>query len=408
MLSKHDPANRCTQRPGFPQKEILVKCCLVFSLFVATLGAAQAQTLVDEASKDSPVAYVYVARPTHIDTFAAASDGKLTAVGTPISGSISGMSVNKKYLFGFSAPGATRAINAYKIASDGAVALSTITQLPTDDNCPTGPLQIEYTGKTLYLLVEDCYNTGEQSVESFEIESEGALKYLGTSGLSGYESLSVPQPTILGNNKFAFNTGCYTDSSGDYPSPFFSTYTLKSDGLMVTNSASFAGPPAYSGDGTACPELLAGDTTDHVVMAGQDFNYNTGYFDGPVFLATYTADSHGNLTTKSTAKNMATVSSELYEVTALSIDPTSKLLAVGDLGFELFHWNGGEPATKYTGVLLKGHGIVQLCWDTAHHLYVLTEDGYVYVYTVTATSIHEAPGSPYLIAEASGLIVLSE
>jgi hypothetical protein len=220
--------------------------------------------------------------------------------------------------------------------------------------------------------------------------------------------LSIPQPTILGNNKFGYNTGCYTDSSGDYPSPFFSTYTLKSDGLMVTNSASFAGPPAYSGDGTACPELLAGDTSDHVVMAGQDFNYNSGYFDGPVFLATYTADSHGNLTTKSTAKNMATVSPELYEVRSLSIDPTSKLLAVGDSGFQLFHWNGGEQATNYTGVLLKGTGISQFCWDTAHHLYVLTTTGYLYVYTVSATSIHEATGSPYLIAEASGLIVLSE
>jgi hypothetical protein len=299
-------------------------------------------------------------------------------------------------------------INAYKIASDGAVAFSTQTVLSTADRCLNGLLQIDYTGKTLYLLTEDCYNTGEQSVESFEIESEGALKYLGTSGLSGYYGDSIPQPTILGNNKFAYNAGCYTAPLEGIPSPFFSTYTLKSDGLMVTNSASFARPPAYSGDGTACPELMAGDTTDHLVMAGQDFNYNSGNFDGPVFLATYTADSDGNLTTKSTGKNMATVSPELYEVLALSIDPTSKLLAVGDHGFQLFHWNGGEQATHYTGVLLKDNVIDQFCWDTAHHLYVLTYTGSIYVYTVTATSITEAPGSPYSIPEASEMIVLSE
>jgi hypothetical protein len=36
-------------------------------------------------------------------------------------------------------------------------------------------LQIDYTGKVLYALLEDSYTSGEQSVESFEIESKGSL-----------------------------------------------------------------------------------------------------------------------------------------------------------------------------------------------------------------------------------------
>jgi hypothetical protein len=255
-------------------------------------------------------------------------------------------------------------------------------------------------------LLDD--DTGEQSVESFEIESKGSLKYLGTSARAGYYGLSSPQPVILGNNKFAYNAGCYLDLFGDPPVPFFATYTVESNGLMVVNFAGFQAPPAFSGDGIACPELLAGDTSDHVVVTGQDFNYNTGSYDGPVYLATYTADSHGNLTTKSTPKNMATVSPALYEVDALSIDPTSKLLAVGDYGFQLFHWNGGEQVTDYTGVKLGNDVILQFAWDTSHHLYVLTKAGDVYVYTVTPSSFEEAPGSPYSIPEASGIIVLSE
>jgi hypothetical protein len=76
----------------------------LLALFSA--GPAFTQASSPEATPETklaaPVAYMYVARPTHIDSFAAAANGKLTAVkGSPIGGGVFGMSVNKKYLFGF-------------------------------------------------------------------------------------------------------------------------------------------------------------------------------------------------------------------------------------------------------------------------------------------------------------------
>jgi len=380
-------------------------CILVASGAVA-LAQSPANPLKPSAS---PVAYVYVARPTHIDSFAAASNGVLTAIqaGTSaVSGSISNLSVDKEFLFGMNDE--TNYIDAYSIASNGAIAFSAQTPLSTKDFCPGGPLEVDYTGKFLYVLQFDCDDTNELNVETFNIESGGKLKWLGASALEGYLGLSSPEPAILGNHKFAYDAGCYADSDEDYPDPYFVTYSIESNGLMLTNSAHFQPPPAYSGDGIACPELIASDGSDHIVMTGQDFSYDKGEYDGPVYLATYTADSHGNLTTGSTAKNMATVSSELYEVSALSIDPTSQFLAVGDTGFELFHWEGGKQVTKFTGVELPGVSIQQFAWDTSHHLYVLSKVGDVYVYTVSSTGIKEASGSPYSIPESSSIVVLSK
>jgi hypothetical protein len=75
---------------------------LLVYLTVLTVAALAQNETDPSKNSDSPVAYVYVSRPTHMDGFAASSSGKLT----PISGSpfahiaVSGMSVNKKYLFG--------------------------------------------------------------------------------------------------------------------------------------------------------------------------------------------------------------------------------------------------------------------------------------------------------------------
>jgi hypothetical protein len=59
-------------------------------------------------------------------------------------------------------------------------------------------------------------------------------------------------------------------------------------------------------------------------------------------------------------------------------------------------------------VLQPGHQFTQFGWDSANHLYALSADGLLFVYTVTPTSITEAPGSPYSIPEAGNLIVLEK
>jgi hypothetical protein len=125
-----------------------------------------------------------------------------------------------------------------------------------------------------------------------------------------------------------------------------------------------------------------------------------GEFVGPYVLATYTADSHGNLSTKSTYENMPTAETG---VNSMSISPSGKLLAVGGQGFQVFHFNGSSPITRCSGVLQAGFGFQQFGWDGDNHLYALGS-GKVFVYTVTSTSIKEEPGSPYPIPEASSII----
>src|ERR1700684_1162995 len=94
--------------------------CLIATI---SAGTALAQTSTDEtsASSSSPVAYVYVSRPTHVDGFAASSSGKLTPVpGSPIADtSVGSMSVTKKYLFGRSGDG--KLIQAFSINSKGSL-----------------------------------------------------------------------------------------------------------------------------------------------------------------------------------------------------------------------------------------------------------------------------------------------
>src|SRR5271156_6202731 len=97
--------------------------CLIASISLGTALAQTSSTETDEtaAASSSPVAYVYVSRPTHIDGFAVSSNGKLTPVpGSPFPGiSARAMSVPKKFLFGVGDDFQT--LYSFSIASDGAL-----------------------------------------------------------------------------------------------------------------------------------------------------------------------------------------------------------------------------------------------------------------------------------------------
>ena len=92
----------------------------------------------------------------------------------------------------------------------------------------------------------------------------------------------------------------------------------------------------------------------------------------------------------------------------LRMSPSGKLLAAGGSGgVVLFHFNGGEPATKYK-TLLANDNIGSILWDKDNHMYALGSDakgGKLWVYTVTPTSVTEAPGSPYSISNAASMVV---
>jgi hypothetical protein len=76
-------------------------------------------------------------------------------------------------------------------------------------------------------------------------------------------------------------------------------------------------------------------------------------------------------------------------------------------GLQLFNFNGADPITPYGTVMLANVSVSQVAWDTNNHLYVLSSaGGQLYVYTVTATSVTLAPGSPVSVPNASKLIVV--
>ncbi len=93
----------------------------------------------------------------------------------------------------------------------------------------------------------------------------------------------------------------------------------------------------------------------------------------------------------------------------LRMAPSGKLLAAGGTGgVEIYHFNGGSPATKYKA-LLPGFAVSQILWDNSNHMYAIGTTsagaGKLYVYTVTPTSVTEAPGSPYSITSPGNIVV---
>jgi hypothetical protein len=371
---------------------------LFVCLTAAFAAAASAQTTdpSERAEAARPVAFVYVARALHIDAFAAASDGKLTRVpGSPFLnptslGAITSMSVNKKYLFG-------GGVYTFSIGSNGALRkVSEINAANYPDDCGASglqPLQIDYTGSTLY----------NQSCQSFKIENNGELQFLGAAD-NGIPNgpIDTSQLIFLGTNKYAYQMGCIDATAV----PTILQYQRESNGLLTLLRSFTEAPATGNPDDVYCPFYLAGDPANHLASANREYDTVSGQYVGPWVLATYTADSQGNLTTNSSYENMPQISSA---PNAMSISPTAKLLAVGGGGFQVFHFNGGEQVTPYTGVIQPGLTFTQFCWDNHNHLYALDvlDNAKLYVYTVTPTSIVEAPGSPYSVPEGVNIIVRS-
>ena len=193
----------------------------------------------------------------------------------------------------------------------------------------------------------------------------------------------------------------------------FIPFERLSSGELIDSDATISIPappndgsdPTQPSPGSYCPVSGATDPTNHIALLLDAIDNDLGNTYGPAVIAPFTADSNGNLRTTSTSRNMPV--SETGGGGLMRMSPSGKLLAVGGSGLELFHFNGGNPITKYK-LLLSGDGIAQILWDNDNHMYALGNDskgGKVWVYTVTPTSVTEAPGSPYSIPNAVNMTV---
>ena len=400
---------------------LAISLAAVVSTGCALAQAPKAESVasVTATTTTASVAHVYVGSGSHILAYSAATNGKLTAVpGSPFNYSLSLMGANGHYLFGFEPSSVI--IESFSMAANGALkkaATLNTEKYNADSTCPLTyyngqGLRIDHSGEDLYNAAIPAEFPCRTWYQSFRIDNaNGELTFLGN---SGDVFLGGPSINILGNNRFVYSPDCAA-AFGNGPSPQVTVFHRVSSGEIVTANAGVAipaAPPNGPDSGYYCPLTMATDPTNHAAMTLQAVDSEDDATYGPVVIATYTADANGNLKTTSTYKNMA-VSAPGGGPTgapggSMRMSPSGKLLAVGGNGLEIFHFNGGNPVTKYK-TLLPGFIVSQILWDNSNHMYAIgttsTGAGKLYVYTVTPTSVTEAPGSPYSITSPGNIVV---
>jgi hypothetical protein len=256
-------------------------------------------------------------------------------------------------------------------------------------------LFFDHTGSDLYVMEYDGSN---DNTASFAVdESSGALNYLGDT-ISGAFPGDYTATFFIGDNIYAYSA----DQSGCmYPGIF--GFQRESSGLLnsIGNDFNPNSPTPPPGVRTYYPDLAVADPTNHLAILEQPAN-PPGCANGPLQLATYTVKSNGNIHTKSTYKDMpATLIASPFD---MKMSPSGKLLAVaGQEGLQVFHFNGANPVTHYTGLLTK-EPISQMFWDNDNHLYAISNTELL-VFTITPTTHQKAQGSPYAIPGAQDIIV---
>jgi hypothetical protein len=378
--------------------------CLILALCASPSFAQFEATQAHSDKPTPPVAYIYVASSktanvNQIYAFAAAKDGKLTGVsGSPFPADVSSMAVNDDYLFG--ADPAHVFIHSFSIKPDGGlqdVASISAQKYNSGDCGSLGPLFLDRTGATLYDLDVNGNACANNTYQSFRIgKADGALNYLGSEGADAWFDYPL---SFVGNNTYAYGAVCLYDM-------YWEIYGFQrhSDGMLSEANINVPTPTA-KGEDFYCPSLTAADATNHVVISLQPVDGVSFNTDGPAQLATYTVESSGNLSTKSTRDDMPDTA--VGGITDLAISPSGKLLAVsGTAGLQIFHFNGSDPITHYTG-LLTADDVSQIFWDKDNHLYAISQSsGKLLVFAVTPSDFSQAPGSPYHVSQPTYVSVL--
>jgi 6-phosphogluconolactonase (cycloisomerase 2 family) len=384
----------------------LVVRSLVFATFASSVLAfsqvpSSPTDSKEQAPSGSPVAFVYVSSTQggnayEVTGYSVVSTGQLTVIsGSPFAANVQNMALNGKFLFGTNGVD----IDSFSIASNGALTqVSTLNaQAFNQDGCG-GPeaLFVDRTGTSLYdadYLGSSCANNAYQS---FSINSTtGAIDYLG----SAIASPAFNSPlAFVANDTYGYSSSCYRSTATIYG------YQRNDDQILTQASINPAIPSAPAGE-YYCPYLAASDSANHVAIPLTPLSDNTWAPAGPVQIAVYTSGTSGNLITTSTAANMPKTA--ITSATDVRISPSGKYLAIaGTTGVQVFHFNGASPLTKLSGLLTTDQ-IDHVFWDNVGHLYAIsTSAGKLFVFTVTATTATQAPGSPHTITSPQNLAVL--
>jgi hypothetical protein len=383
----------------FPRIGMLTILVVCASSVLAAAQTTPSQTDPSAQSSSKPVAFIYVVSgppsgKNQIYGYATAANGAISTIpGTPFSTAIRDVALNGRWLFG------TDGVNldSFSIAANGS--LKQVDTLEVEPDGGLGALFLDHTGTSLYA---DYYTTNNEELAYSIDNPTGKLTYLDNimsgPGFGYVES-------FVGDNEYAYESTCY------HFGPAIYGIHRNSDGAISMANVNQLFPAAPSGD-FYCPWSAAADPTNHLAIAVQLLDGNFTPL-GPYQLATYTVDSAGQLSTTSTYKNMPTTEAggkagnNTSYVTDYWMSPSGKFLAVaGTSGLQIFHFNGANPMTKYTGLLVSAN-VNQVFWDNSNHLYAISDlAGKLWVFTVTETSVTQAPGSPHSIAYPAEIMVL--
>jgi hypothetical protein len=349
----------------------------------------------------SPAAYVYVQTSSGVVGYSAASNGALTKIaGSPFktSGLLAGSTGYAFYSVG------TDWIHTYSLASNGAIGAQ-VSQINTQNYSGADCGQalagaagvLDHSGKYFYNLLNNYGNCA--AYQTYSVGKNGALTFNNWTQVAQDSGGVTTIPTILGNESFAYAISSYAHQAN-----IIGFAREKAGDLQAIqfNETDPANP-----DTNWTPSLVAADPTNHLaalLMANDAV---------PGQLASYTVDTHGNITSTNTSANMPFAD---FAPTDMAMSPSGLLLALGGgypsgqlvgNGLEIFHFNGANPLTL-DKVLLTNVDIDAVKWDTSNHVYAISySTNQIFVYTVTPTSISAAPGSPYKITAPAALFVKS-
>jgi hypothetical protein len=361
----------------------------------------------------SHVAYVYVGTTKGVYLYDAASNGALTLVsGSPFTIAGNAIGSNGKYLVSLGAD----YVHSYPVASNGAInqQVSQInTQSYSGNECGTGAAGIfDHSGHDIYVeLAQNASSAHCNAFQSFMISNAGSLTFIGSITFDvGYSALPGPI-TITANDAYAFD-GLPIFTCGEQTNAFL----RESSGALASNTLTITGPNPEPGWNISSLPPLTADPANHLAVAVHASPSDScGGPHNTAQLASYTVDSQGNLTSTNTWQNMP--APRVYP-TVMNMSPSGMFLAIGgnvaksssngtqSTGLDVFHFNGANPITSYSGTLTTTP-IDEIHWDSSNHLYALSNStGKLYVYTVTPSSITAAPGSPYSIAAMPNALVV--
>ena len=392
------------------------------------------------AVASTPVAYVYVQEdstqtgntaPSPISVYAVASNGTLTQVkGSPLK-QIAGVLVgnNGSHIITLDAS----YLHSYPVSSGGVIGAQDSeinASLYAGGSCAGVPsfqwaqpnfAVMDHTGEFVYIISNGSNLYGSavpacSSLQTFKVSKTGVLTFLDNPFSSSDQD--ILHLTATGNNKFALLTGQSTANGG----LVYTTLVRASNGDLspAPNVAPFDGTPnpaqptpkPSSDSYYAWPQFgESPDPTDHLAVLVEEVagcesiseaiagTNEAGCVSESTYLASYTMNSKGQLSSTNTWENLPLAPAETCCADNLMLNPAGAILAVAaGTDVQFFKFDGASPIKALTKSTIVGDSgtLSPMAWDNANHFYALNnQSGKLHIWTVTDKGTVEAPGSPY-------------